>query len=71
LTAISTYGIIARGYLEKTLSLDDKLVKDYFQVLVVFQAILEVYQDLLGVRSLGHGSMSSNVYGIDQEKVQY
>jgi Zn-dependent oligopeptidase len=37
-------------YLEKYLSLDDSLVKEYFPVSVVVPAILEIYQNLLGVR---------------------
>jgi Zn-dependent oligopeptidase len=37
-------------YLEKTLSLDDALIKEYFPVSVVVPAILEIYQNLLGVR---------------------
>lgn len=38
-----------RKYIEKTLSLDDSLVKEYFPVDTVVGAILEIYQDLLGV----------------------
>jgi Zn-dependent oligopeptidase len=37
-------------YLKETLSLDDSLVKQYFPVSVVVQAILSIYQNLLGVR---------------------
>jgi len=37
-------------YLEKNLALDDALVKEYFPVSVVIPAILEIYQNLLGVR---------------------
>jgi Zn-dependent oligopeptidase len=44
------YRYYDRLYLEKTLSLDDALVKEYFPVSVVIPAILEIYQNLLGVR---------------------
>jgi Zn-dependent oligopeptidase len=44
------YRYYDRLYLEKTLSLDDALVKEYFPVSVVVPAILEIYQNLLGVR---------------------
>lgn len=44
------YRYYDRLYLEKTLSLDDTLVKEYFPVSVVVPAILEIYQNLLGVR---------------------
>lgn len=46
--------ILARYYdrlhIEETLSLDDSLVKEYFPVEVVVPTILEIYQDLLGVK---------------------
>jgi metallopeptidase MepB len=44
------YRYYDRLYLEKTLSLDEALVKEYFPVSVVVPAILEIYQNLLGVR---------------------
>ncbi|KAI9465435.1 Metalloprotease [Lactarius psammicola] len=44
------YRYYDRLYIEKTLSLDDALVKEYFPVSVVVPAILEIYQDLLRVR---------------------
>jgi Zn-dependent oligopeptidase len=44
------YRYYDRLYLEKTLSLDDALIKEYFPVSVVVPAILEIYQNLLGVR---------------------
>jgi Zn-dependent oligopeptidase len=37
-------------FVEKSLSLDDALVKEYFPVSVVVPTILEIYQNLLGVR---------------------
>ncbi|KAH6893805.1 Metalloprotease [Coprinopsis sp. MPI-PUGE-AT-0042] len=37
-------------YIEETLSLDDMLVKECFPVSVVVPTILEIYQNLLGVR---------------------
>jgi Zn-dependent oligopeptidase len=39
-----------RKYVKETLSLDDTLVKQYFPVSVVVQAILSIYQNFLGVR---------------------
>lgn len=39
-----------RLYVEESLSLDDALVKEYFPVDVVVPTILEIYQDLLGVK---------------------
>lgn len=36
--------------MERTLSLDDNVIKEYFPVDVVVPTILEIYQDLLGVR---------------------
>ncbi|KAH9986700.1 Metalloprotease [Russula vinacea] len=44
------YRYYDRLYLEKTLSLDEALIKEYFPVSVVVPAILEIYQNLLGVR---------------------
>jgi hypothetical protein len=44
------YRYYDRLYLEKSLSLDDALVMEYFPVSVVVPAILEIYQNLLGVR---------------------
>jgi len=44
------YRYYDRLYLEKSLSLDDALIKEYFPVSVVVPAILEIYQNLLGVR---------------------
>ena len=44
------YRYYDRLYVEKTLSLDDALIKEYFPVSVVIPAILEIYQNLLGVR---------------------
>lgn len=39
-----------RLFVEESLSLDDALVKEYFPVDVVVPTILEIYQDLLGVK---------------------
>lgn len=36
--------------MERNLSLDDSLVKEYFPVSVVIPAILDIYQNLLGVK---------------------
>jgi Zn-dependent oligopeptidase len=44
------YRYYDRLYLEKSLSLDDALVKEFFPVSVVVPAILEIYQNLFGVR---------------------
>ncbi|KAJ7784621.1 metallopeptidase MepB [Mycena metata] len=44
------YRYYDRLYVEKTLDLDDMLVKEYFPVSVVVPAIIEIYQNLLGVR---------------------
>ncbi|KAL0960667.1 hypothetical protein HGRIS_005696 [Hohenbuehelia grisea] len=44
------YRYYDRKYIEKTLDLDDSLVKEYFPVSVVVPTILEIYQNLLGVR---------------------
>ncbi|KAI0372212.1 Metalloprotease [Pilatotrama ljubarskyi] len=39
-----------RKFVEESLSLDDQLVKNHFPVSVVVPAILEIYQNLLGVK---------------------
>ena len=39
-----------RKLTEQSLKLDDNLIKEYFPVSHVVQAVLEIYQDLLGVR---------------------
>ncbi|KAG9310224.1 hypothetical protein JVU11DRAFT_9870 [Chiua virens] len=44
------YRYYDRLYVERNLSLDDSLVKEYFPVSVVVPAILEIYQNLLGVK---------------------
>ena len=44
------YRYYDRKFVEKTLDLDDMLVKEYFPVSVVVPAILEIYQNLLGVK---------------------
>ncbi|KAI0322042.1 hypothetical protein OF83DRAFT_1274330 [Amylostereum chailletii] len=44
------YRYYDRKYVEKTLDLDDALVKEYFPVSTVVPTILEIYQNLLGVR---------------------
>ncbi|KAF5338907.1 hypothetical protein D9611_008754 [Ephemerocybe angulata] len=44
------YRYYDRKYIEKTLDLDDMLVKEYFPVSVVVPTILEIYQNLLGVQ---------------------
>ncbi|EGN98007.1 hypothetical protein SERLA73DRAFT_109304 [Serpula lacrymans var. lacrymans S7.3] len=44
------YRYYDRLYIERTLDLDDSLVKEYFPVSVVVPAILDIYQNLLGVR---------------------
>lgn len=44
------YRYYDRLFVEKTLSLDDSLVKEYFPVSVVVPTILSIYQNLLGVR---------------------
>ncbi|KAF8895394.1 hypothetical protein BD779DRAFT_1660241 [Infundibulicybe gibba] len=44
------YRYYDRKYIEQTLDLDDMLVKEYFPVSVVVPTILEIYQNLLGVR---------------------
>jgi Zn-dependent oligopeptidase len=38
------------AFVEETLDLDDNLVKEYFPVDVVVPAILQIYQELMGVR---------------------
>ncbi|KDQ54110.1 hypothetical protein JAAARDRAFT_136150 [Jaapia argillacea MUCL 33604] len=44
------YRYYDRIYIERTLDLDDALVKEYFPVTVVVPTILEIYQNLLGVK---------------------
>ncbi|KII91031.1 hypothetical protein PLICRDRAFT_39628 [Plicaturopsis crispa FD-325 SS-3] len=44
------YRYYDRKYIERSLDLDDSLVKEYFPVSVVVPAILEIYQKLLGVQ---------------------
>lgn len=44
------YRYYDRKFIEETLDLDDSLVKEYFPVSVVVPTILEIYQNLLGVR---------------------
>ncbi|KAF9497716.1 metallopeptidase MepB [Pleurotus eryngii] len=44
------YRYYERLYIEKSLDLDDSLVKEYFPVSVVVPTILDIYQNLLGVR---------------------
>lgn len=44
------YRYYDRLHLERTLQLDDALVKQYFPVTVVVPTILDIYQNLLGVR---------------------
>ncbi|KIJ48214.1 hypothetical protein M422DRAFT_59454 [Sphaerobolus stellatus SS14] len=45
----SDYWYYDRIFIEKTLSLDDSLVKEYFPVDVVVRTIMNIYQDLLGI----------------------
>ncbi|KAF8073822.1 metallopeptidase MepB [Lyophyllum atratum] len=44
------YRYYDRKYVEESLKLDDMVVKEYFPVSVVVPTILEIYQNLLGVR---------------------
>lgn len=44
------YRYYDRKFIERTLNLDDQLVKEYFPVSVVVPAILDIYQGLLGVK---------------------
>ncbi|KAI9567695.1 hypothetical protein HD554DRAFT_2267097 [Boletus coccyginus] len=44
------YRYYDRLYVERNLDLDDSLVKEYFPVSVVVPAILDIYQNLLGVK---------------------
>ena len=44
------YRYYDRKYIEESLSLDDKIVQEYFPVSTVVPAILEIYQNLLGVQ---------------------
>ncbi|CAL1713196.1 unnamed protein product [Somion occarium] len=48
------YRYYDRKYIEKSLDLDDMLVKEYFPVAVVVPAILSIYQNLLGVKFVEH-----------------
>jgi metallopeptidase MepB len=44
------YRYYDRKFIETSLELDDMLVKEYFPVSVVVPAIMEIYQNLLGVQ---------------------
>jgi hypothetical protein len=44
------YGYYDRKFIEESLSLDDMIVKEYFPVSTVVPAILDIYQNLLGVQ---------------------
>ncbi|KAJ7095922.1 metallopeptidase MepB [Mycena belliarum] len=44
------YRYYDRKFIESSLDLDDMLVKEYFPVSVVVPAIIDIYQNLLGVR---------------------
>ncbi|KAH9922802.1 metallopeptidase MepB [Epithele typhae] len=44
------YRYYDRKFIEKSLNLDDMLVKEYFPVTKVVPAILDIYQNLLGVK---------------------
>ena len=44
------YRYYDRKFIEQTLDLDDALVKEYFPVSVVVPTILDIFQNLLGVR---------------------
>lgn len=44
------YPYYDRVHVETSLDLDDMLVKEYFPVAVVVPTILEIYQNLLGVK---------------------
>jgi metallopeptidase MepB len=44
------YRYYDRKYIEETLDLDDMLVKQYFPVSEVVPTILQIYQDMLGVK---------------------
>ncbi|KAJ7459805.1 metallopeptidase MepB [Mycena latifolia] len=44
------YRYYDRKFIERSLDLDDMLVKEYFPVSVVVPAIIDIYQNLLGVR---------------------
>jgi len=48
------YRYYDRKYIEKSLDLDDSLVKEYFPVSVVVPEILEIYQNLLGIKFIAH-----------------
>lgn len=47
------YRYYDRKFIEESLDLDDSVVKEYFPVSTVVPAILEIYQNLLGVRFEG------------------
>ncbi len=49
-TNLLPFSYYDNAFVEKTLGLDDNLVKEYFPVDVVVPAILEIYQELLGVK---------------------
>lgn len=44
------YRYYDRKYIEETLDLDDMLVKEYFPVSIVVPTILQIYQEMLGVK---------------------
>lgn len=44
------YRYYDRKFIERSLNLDDSLVKEYFPVSKVVPAILDIYQNLLGVQ---------------------
>lgn len=44
------YRYYDRKYVEKTLSLDNSLVKEYFPVSVVVPEILDIYQNLMSIK---------------------
>jgi Zn-dependent oligopeptidase len=48
------YRYYDRKYLEESLDLDHSLVKEYFPVSVVVPQILEIYQNLLGIKFIKH-----------------
>ncbi|KAF9505096.1 hypothetical protein BS47DRAFT_1374338 [Hydnum rufescens UP504] len=64
------FGYYDNAFVEESLDLDDNLVKEYFPVGVVVPAILQIYQELLGVRfrdstanaSLWHPDFLGDVY---------
>jgi metallopeptidase MepB len=56
------YRYYDRLFVERNLDLDDSLVKEYFPVSVVVPAILNIYQDLLGVKFVEFTGDSRNVW---------